>query len=64
VAFALQIELASLLMPGNTLDDLKRRGLLYGTLLQSSFVALRNENTMVAGERFGYGTDAQLVYQF
>jgi hypothetical protein len=27
VAFAVQIDLASLLMPGNTLDDLKRRGL-------------------------------------
>ncbi len=64
LAMLTQIDLASLIIPGNTLGDLKRRGLLYGALLKWTVNVIRNENTHLAGERFDYGSNLEFIYQF
>jgi hypothetical protein len=64
LALLTQVDLASLILPGKTLSDLKRRGLLYGALLKWTVNAIRNENTHLAGERFDYGSNLEFIYQF
>jgi hypothetical protein len=64
VALLIQIDMASLLMPGDTLKILKSRGLLYGALIRWTLNAVRNENTHLAGERFDFGSNLEFIYQF
>lgn len=64
LALLTQIDVASLLVPGDTLKDLKRRGLLYGSLIRWTLVGIRNNNTHVAEERFDFGSNLELIYQF
>jgi hypothetical protein len=60
----LQADLASLLVPGDDLAALVRRGLLYGALARFTVVGIRNENRGLAGDRYDYGTNLELIYQF
>jgi hypothetical protein len=64
LALQMQTDLSTVLMPGNTLNDLKRRGLLYGSEVRLTFLGVRNQNTSLAGDRFDYGTNLELIYEF
>lgn len=64
LALQMQADISTLLMPGNSLIDLKRRGLLYGTEVRLTLLGVRNQNTSQAGDRFDYGTNLELIYEF
>ncbi len=64
LAFQIQADLAHIFIPGNTLGDMVRRGILYGALARLTFVGVRNENTHLAGDRFDFGSMLELIYQF
>jgi hypothetical protein len=64
LALQIQADLASLLMPGDSPADMQRRGLLYGTFLRLTLLGIRNDNRAVADERFDYGTNVELIYEF
>ena len=63
-ALQIQADLASLLIPANTITDIARRGILYGAFARLTFAGLRNDNTEVAKDRFDYGSKLELIYKF
>ncbi|HVN64128.1 MAG TPA: hypothetical protein VMT58_05790, partial [Candidatus Binataceae bacterium] len=63
-AFQIQANLASILIPGDTLAEIQKRGLLYGALLRLTFTGIQNMNRGVAGERFDYGERMEVIYRF
>jgi len=64
LALQIQTDVSKFVMPGNTLNDLKRRGLLYGSEVRLTILGVRNQNTSLAGDRFDYGTNLELIYEF
>ena len=64
LALQMQSDISKLLMPGNTLTNLKGRGLLYGSEVRLTILGVRNQNTAQAGDRFDYGTNLELIYEF
>ena len=64
LAFQIQADLAHILIPGSSLNDMVRRGILYGALARLTFLGIRNENTHLAGDRFDLGSMVELIYQF
>jgi hypothetical protein len=64
VAVQFQADLASLIIPGSTVAETQRRGLLYGALLRLTVLDIRNEGDAFAGSRNDYGGRLELVYRF
>jgi hypothetical protein len=64
LALQIQLDPSYYLIPGPTLQDVARRGLLYGTLVRLTLAGVRNQNTQVAGERFDHIEKLELIYQF
>ncbi len=64
LAFQIQADLAHVFIPGNTLSEMVRRGILYGALARLTLLGVRNENTHTAGDRFDFGSMLELIYQF
>jgi hypothetical protein len=63
-ALQIQADVASLLIPADTITDVARRGILYGALVRLTLAGLRNDNTEVAKDRFDYGSKLELIYRF
>lgn len=63
-ALQIQTDIAEDLMPGNSLEIIAKRGLLYGALARFTIAGIRNENTKIAGESFDYISKLELIYQF
>ena len=66
VGGALQVsaDLASLLIPGTTLDDTRRRGLLYGLQGVLTLAAVGNRDDGAGHGRADYGARLELIYKF
>jgi hypothetical protein len=64
LALLLQVDLAHLLLPGDGLAPMVRRGLLYGALARVTLVGIRNEDLSFAPSRYEYGSNVELIYQF
>ncbi|HTU43271.1 MAG TPA: hypothetical protein VMF10_16300 [Candidatus Aquilonibacter sp.] len=63
-AFQVQSDLAEYIVPGNTLQAIAARGLLYGTLARLTLAGIYNQNSTVAGESFDYISKLELIYEF
>lgn len=63
-AFQIQADVASLLIPGTTLEETKRRGLLYGLLARLTLIGVRNQNNRFDKNRDDYGGRLELIYRF
>jgi hypothetical protein len=63
-AVQLQTNLARYLIGGSTLQDIARRGLLYGILGRFTLAAVLNQNTTVTHESVDYISKLELIYQF
>jgi hypothetical protein len=63
-AVQIQADLASLLMPGATLEDTRRRGLLYGLLGVLTLAGVGNSNDGSGRGRTDYGARLELIYKF
>jgi len=62
-ALQVQADLASLILPGTTLEDTRRRGLLYGALARLTLIGVHNTNAE-GGEPRDYGARLELIYKF
>lgn len=63
-ALQIQADVASLLMPGATLEDTRRRGLLYGLLGVLTLAGVENRNDGLGHSRGDYGARLELIYKF
>ena len=63
-ALQIQADLASLLMRGTTLQDVNRRGLLYGLLGVLTLVGVENRNDQFGRSRADYGARLEMIYKF
>ncbi|HLH76722.1 MAG TPA: hypothetical protein VKV28_07945 [Candidatus Binataceae bacterium] len=63
-ALQIQMDLARVLLSAPGLEGVARRGLFYGALARLTLVALRNQNTVVARDRFDFGERLELIYRF
>jgi len=63
-ALQIQADLASLLIPGTALQDVKRRGVLYGAYARLTIIEVHNENNGVSQKPDDYGARMELVYRF
>lgn len=63
-ALQIQADLAGLLMPGPTLEDTRRRGLLYGLLAVLTLAGVDNRNDERGQGRGDYGARLELIYKF
>ena len=62
--FQIQSDISSLLIPGDSLETLAQRGLLYGILARLTLGGIRNQNTSVAKDRFDLLEKIELIYEF
>ncbi len=63
-ALQVQADLASLLIPGTTLQETQRRGILYGALAILTLIAVRNQNNGFNANRDDLGGRLELIYRF
>jgi hypothetical protein len=63
-AVQVSADLASLLMPGTTLEDTRRRGLLYGLQGLLTLAAVGNRDDGTGHGRSDYGARLELIYKF
>ncbi len=63
-AFQIQADVASLLIPGTTLEETKRRGLLYGLLARLTLIEVHNQNNEFRKKKDDYGGRLELIYRF
>lgn len=64
LAAQLQVDLAHLLIPGDGLAEMVKRGLLYGAFARITLLGIHNDNETLAGARYDYGSNVELIYQF
>ncbi len=64
IALQSQADLSSFLIPGNSLDTLAQRGLLYGLIARITLGGIRNQNTVLAKDRFDLLEKLELIYEF
>ncbi|MBI2466682.1 MAG: hypothetical protein HYV62_02490 [Candidatus Rokubacteria bacterium] len=64
VGFQAQADVASLVIPGRTLAETQRRGLLYGLLARVTLVGIQNRNDESGESRGDYGGRFELIYKF
>ena len=62
-AVQVSADLASLLMPGTTLEDTRRRGVLYGLQALLTLAAVGNRNDGTGHGRTDYGARLELIYK-
>ncbi len=63
-AVQVQVDLASLLIPGTGLAPMVRRGLLYGALARVTGIGIRNDDPIRARDQYEYGINVELIYEF
>jgi len=63
-AVQVSADLASLLIPGATLEDTRRRGLLYGLLGVLTLAGVGNRDDGTGHGRTDYGARLELIYKF
>jgi hypothetical protein len=63
-ALQIQTDLAEYIIPGNSLQAVAARGLLYGAFARFTIAGIYNQNPNLTNESFDYISKLELIYQF
>ena len=63
-ALQIQADVASLLIPGTTLAETRKRGLLYGALARLTLIGIRNQDNGSSANKDEIGGRLELIYRF